>query len=537
MVIICFTYSPVQSQTPDSLDVYIKNSMHNHYIPGLSAVIIKQGKIVYANGFGFANIENNFPFTPNTVNAEIASISKTITATALMQLWEQHKFNLDEAINNYLPFKVTNPYFPDVPITFRMLLAHTSSLSTKYEATYDNFNFVKNPLPTLGKFLFDFLDPEGSLYVDSLCFHKYKPGKKWSYNGTGYALIGYLVEQISGKPFDEYCNANIFEPLCMNQTAWHFNKLDTNIISHPYQYSFEKDNFDKIGFYEYPSYPEGQLKSNAIDLAKFLWMSFNGGSIGDTHILKSETINLMHTIQIAIADTNYVKAYYGLGWATTKINGLDYWGHPGRDYCIATNMAYRPADSIGVILLTNGEDDASGMQWCTNADDIICKLFEVAETLPTKNCPNINCALVTNTCVHDKSFWVNNSSTFPSNVFPVKLGKTKICNRKDLFAILNTDENKNGQLIQQLATARLNIANSAAFANIVETVLSADSILNNYSIDDFQNQVFKPLEIKKIKSVIEKLSQYNTGKLNSDECNENFFHTKTEGTTNANKNH
>src|SRR5690349_1804285 len=122
---VLFAFENANSQTT-AVDNFILNNMNGNHTPGLSAAIIKNGKIAWSKGYGYANIEKNIPFTPNTINSEIASISKPVTTTAIMKLWEQGRFQLDDPINNYLPFAVTNPFYPNIPITFRMLLLHTA---------------------------------------------------------------------------------------------------------------------------------------------------------------------------------------------------------------------------------------------------------------------------------------------------------------------------------------------------------------------------------------------------------------------------
>ncbi|MEP7171524.1 MAG: serine hydrolase domain-containing protein, partial [Bacteroidota bacterium] len=176
-------------QSKTSLDKFILNSMANHHIPGLAASIIKDGKIVWTKGYGYANIEKNIPFTSNTANAELASISKTIAATALMKLYEQGAFQLDDPINNYLPFAVINPYFPNVPITFHMLLNHRSSIND-YNLAYSPY-LAPGTSGSLSDFLQSILVPGGAFYADSTSFYNYEPGSEFNYSNYGFALIGY----------------------------------------------------------------------------------------------------------------------------------------------------------------------------------------------------------------------------------------------------------------------------------------------------------------------------------------------------------
>src|SRR5262249_55588363 len=143
----------VNAQTTTPLDAFILKYMKDNNLPGVGVAIVKDGKLALAKGYGYADIDKDIPYTANTIQ-EIASISKPVTATALMKLWEQGLFQLDEPIDSYLPFTVRNPNFPAVPITFRMLLNHTSSIV---------HNAPGAAMP-LGLFLQNFLSPGGSLY-------------------------------------------------------------------------------------------------------------------------------------------------------------------------------------------------------------------------------------------------------------------------------------------------------------------------------------------------------------------------------------
>ena len=113
---------------PEELDEFMRKQMASIPVAGLGACIVKDGGVAWSKGYGWADIEKKIPYDPERTIQNIASVSKTITATAVMQLWEQDKFRFDDDVNDYLSFSVRNPRFPDVPVTFRQLLAHRSSI-------------------------------------------------------------------------------------------------------------------------------------------------------------------------------------------------------------------------------------------------------------------------------------------------------------------------------------------------------------------------------------------------------------------------
>lgn len=188
-----------------------------------------------------------------------------------MMLSEQDKLNLDDDINKYLPFKFHHPNYPETPITFRMLLSHTSSIRDS-DLFWNFITLKKSPvlfdsLIPMGEFLEGYLSSNGNFYSAEDNFLKDKPGTRYAYCNTGFGLVGYLVECISGLPFDKYCREVIFTPLGMKHTAWKFSDVDINMMAVPSGY----------GFYSYPTYPDGALKTSVIEFSRFLCLFINEG--------------------------------------------------------------------------------------------------------------------------------------------------------------------------------------------------------------------------------------------------------------------
>ena len=159
----------VHAQT--ALDAYILNKMEDEHISGLGAALVKDGELLWFGNYGLANREENIPVTESTIYM-LASVSKTITVTAVMQLYEDGLFELDDAVNDYLPFDVYNPNYPDSVITIKQLLTHTSAIR-------DNWDLLPYfdgdaPIP-LGDFLFDYLSVDGVNYNAALNFAEFAP--------------------------------------------------------------------------------------------------------------------------------------------------------------------------------------------------------------------------------------------------------------------------------------------------------------------------------------------------------------------------
>jgi CubicO group peptidase (beta-lactamase class C family) len=190
--------------------------MATYHIPGVAACIIKKNRVAWQGYYGLANISLNTNITDSTIFM-LGSISKTVTTTALMQLYEAGRFQLDDSVDKYVRFEVRNPNHPSVPITFRMLLTHTSSIGDNWAVLSNLYVMGDHPL-SLGTFLRRYLLP-GERYYSLGNFYRYAPGTTWNYCNVGAALCGYLVERISGIPFDQYCRDSVFVPLRMARTA------------------------------------------------------------------------------------------------------------------------------------------------------------------------------------------------------------------------------------------------------------------------------------------------------------------------------
>ncbi len=200
-------------------------------MPGISIAIIKDGRIALVNGYGWADISQQIRVTPDTIFI-MASVSKTITGTALMQLYEQGRLRLDEDINRYLPYQVRNPRFKTVPITTRQLLSHVSGIRDRY-AVYDRvYSIGDSPIP-LGDFLRDYFVP-GRKFFRPSNFYNFAPAKSYQYSNIGSALSGYVAERISGIDFGEYCKQNIFKPLKMNHSGWYLRDVPASRLASLY---------------------------------------------------------------------------------------------------------------------------------------------------------------------------------------------------------------------------------------------------------------------------------------------------------------
>jgi CubicO group peptidase (beta-lactamase class C family) len=332
-----------------NLDSIIKQQMALYHLPGLAACTITDGKISWSGYYGFQNIELKKPVTKQTLFM-LASTSKTITAAALMQLYGEGKFKMNDDINKYLPFRVINPMNSSMVITFGMLLRHRSSIRDNVEYLGPLWSANNgDPVLPLRQFLEDYLSAGGKNYNATKNFYNEKPDSAYHYSNVGIALIGYLVERIARMPFDQYCKKNIFTPLQMDNTAWFLKDLDSNQVAMPYRYSFSLNQYVKYGFGGYPDYPAGELRTSAEQLADFLIAWTQNGKFKDKRVFKADAIQLITPDDIR------------LGFYTWFLYGTDegtiLYDHNGNDNGVFTAMLFNPKNKKGVIILVNGEID------------------------------------------------------------------------------------------------------------------------------------------------------------------------------------
>lgn len=362
------TYQLPPYKTPENptlLDKQLLETMEKFRVVGLAAAVFTDNKLVWKGGYGWSNLETGRTVTYDTL-FRAASISKMVTATALMQLYEQGRFKLDDDISQYLGYEVRNPNYPDDKITFRQLLTHTSSIVDS--GAYDTI--LQGPLPLTDIDIKELLVPDGQFYEEDT-FANYQPGSNFCYSNFGTMIIGRLIEKLSGLSFEKYCSRYIFSPLNMDagfEPADIKNWKNIAVLYRPdadlENYTPTKDNFHETK----PSptaphvpgapvhSPAGGLRASCPDLAKFLQAHMNGGTYKNTRILKSDTADLMHSIQWFGNSMNGFYKQKGLNFHITDdlVPGKRLIGHAGEAYGLVGDAYYDPDRNLGMVFLING---------------------------------------------------------------------------------------------------------------------------------------------------------------------------------------
>lgn len=350
-----------QSNIDDPFERQILIIMRFAGFPSLSTGIIRDDELIYTQGYGYYDLTEEQIPNKHTIYC-LASVTKTIVGTALMQLYDQGLFDLDDDVNTVLPFDLRNPYFPDDSITFRMLLSHTSSLNTNSRNEYYWMNFSGDPPFSFfpDPYLREFLLPDGKYYHDKVWSDTVRPGETAMYANVGFDLISYLIELLSGEPFLEYCQQHIFDPLEMKNTSFNLSTLPLDQVAIPYHHflgsyyqindlpSIFGSSYDDR-YWRMRGFPAGGLYSSIHDLSHFLIAHMNHGMYKNISILSPDTIELMHTID----RDNEIR--YGLSWMEYPITQtLSATGHGGDVVGVDTWMLYNESTDTGVIYLANG---------------------------------------------------------------------------------------------------------------------------------------------------------------------------------------
>ncbi|HTF31075.1 MAG TPA: serine hydrolase domain-containing protein, partial [Flavitalea sp.] len=313
-------------------------------VVGLSVAVVKGGDIIYSKAFGLKDLESNIPLKENDI-FRIASISKSFSSTAIMQLVEGKKISLSDDFSDLVGFKVRNPRYPETIITLKMVLSHTSSINDSQ-----------------GYFNFDVINPANNKEW-SKCYNEYSPGKGYEYCNLNYNMVGAVIEKLSGERFDTYIKNHILNPLKL-YAGYCVDSLDNGLFVTLHEYDstlkfraapmayaprrVEIQNY--VRGYSTPIFsPTGGMKISAPDLARYMIMHMNKGVYKDVRIITKKSVRRM---QKTIAKEE------GYGLAITNIDNLipgkTMTGHTGSAYGLYSAMFFQPKEKFGIVVITNG---------------------------------------------------------------------------------------------------------------------------------------------------------------------------------------
>lgn len=320
------------------LDGFVPLALSRGSIAGAVVVVVKDGKILVQKGYGYSDLAKRTPVDPVNTLFRPGSVSKLFTWTAVMQLVEQGKIDLDADVNTYLDFKI--PPRNGKPITMRHIMTHTAGFEEQIKALIT----AKPPTRSLGAQLKN--------WVPNRVFDA---GTTPAYSNYATGLAGYIVERVSGTPFDDYMDRQIFAPLGMTKSTFR-QPLPSNLL--PLMSKGYRDASQKPAPFEFVSLPPaGSMSAPGSDMAKFMIAHLQQGRLGDAQILKPETAAMMHNTR-----TQLMPPLQGirLGFYDHDVNGRRVIAHGGDTQLFHTDLVLFLDDNVGIYTSYNSSGVRNG---------------------------------------------------------------------------------------------------------------------------------------------------------------------------------
>ncbi len=329
--------------------------------PGAAILVTKDGQVIYKKGFGLANIEEGIPITPET-EFRIGSITKQFTAAAILKLVEDEKIDLDDPLSKFIP-----DYPRGEEVTIHHLLTHTSGI----KSYTDKMNFQEDI--ELTKPISSEEDHIESFKYDTFNFD---PGTSWSYNNSGYFLLGYIIGQVSGKSYGDYLHEQYFKPIGMDHTGLHH--LDVKLDHEATGYGFEDGKASVAPNWEMTwAGGAGAMYSTVDDLFKWNEALFNG------KVLNDESLKVAFT-PVVLNNGKEAMPKYGYGWMIGELRGWEDISHGGGLPGFITFLTRFPEHNVTVAILTNAapQNKMNPQQASYDLTEIF--FWEDMDKLPTK---------------------------------------------------------------------------------------------------------------------------------------------------------
>jgi CubicO group peptidase (beta-lactamase class C family) len=328
--------SPAPALTKQDLETFldglIPSQLQTRNIAGAVVSVVKDGQVLFQKGYGYADLDAKKPVIADQTLFRPGSISKLFTATAVMQLVEQGKLDLDRDVNEYLDFSIPKTY-PE-PVTLRRLLTHTAG----FEETVKNL-FVAHESD---------LKPVREYLVRQMPARIFPPGKIPSYSNYGFTMAGYIVERVSGEKFERYIDNHILKPLKMSnstfdqplplQIASQMSKGYLNAAKKPRDFEFVE------------AAPAGALSTTAADMTRFMLAFLQDGTVDGVSILKPETVRQMETRQLEL---NPMICGLGITFMEYWLNPIRVIGHGGDTIYFHSDLVLVPEAHAGYFLSYN----------------------------------------------------------------------------------------------------------------------------------------------------------------------------------------
>jgi CubicO group peptidase (beta-lactamase class C family) len=322
------------------LDAFFEAKMAELHIPGAAIVVVQDGKVFLAKGYGLADLAHQTPVDPTKTAFRAGSVSKLFTWTAVMQVAERGLLDLDTDVNRYLTdFRVPDTY--PQPVTLAHLLTHTAGFEDRWIGSA-----TRGP---------EELEPLSQVLANAMPQRVEAPGVVHSYSNYGTGLAGHLVEQVSGRPFDQYVEEHILRPLGMDGTTFRQPIPEALAANMATGYTYADGTLEAAPLIYQKIGPEGAMTLTPIDMAAFMIAHLHEGEYGNIRILEPTTAQEMHRQQFTHHPELPGMTY---GFKERTINGLRVIGHGGDIHTFASQMVLIPEEDLGFFVVYNRYDDA-----------------------------------------------------------------------------------------------------------------------------------------------------------------------------------
>lgn len=330
----------------------------DHDVVSMQVAFVVGDEIVYSHAVGLKNFDSRVPASTTDLY-RIASVSKSFSGVSTMQLVDAGKLSLDADVSDIVGFRVRNPKFPEVPITVRMLLSHTSSIVDSKVSYKKSFDVTLNPATA-------------SATNVAACYSNYEPGTHYQYSNRGINLLGAVIEKVSGERFDNYVRGHILLPLGITDAGFNVDSLDRTRFASLYTINDVGDYVEQTGAYErYPQYdtyrlgidtphfsPAGGMKISILGLAEWM-LTLKRGGLGrnGVRILPADRVEQM--FQKATPDNSTVKYGFTLSVSKTLL-GFPMRGHTGSAYGLKSVLSFSLDQDFGVVVFCSSVDGEKG---------------------------------------------------------------------------------------------------------------------------------------------------------------------------------
>jgi len=333
-----------------AIERFISAELAGRKHPGSSIAVVKDGEVIWSQGFGYSDIKRGTSSTPETIYG-CASVTKPVVTIGFLQLMERGKFSLDDKVNTHLDVKIRD-IKGDEP-TVRDLLTHYTGMPMRVP-----------PLYLLGEKADDMKS-----YIVSAARMVRPRGEAWAYCNTAFTIVGHLIKQFTGVDYDEYLKEHVLKPLEMASSDFELSSMVAERLAQGYKRAGGPEN-PLIPNPPYvlgmdPADPAGSLYSTVLDLSKFLAMNMNGGEYKGKRLLKAETIRDMQRLQ---APTGKSRSGMGLTWFRTIHDGHIMLYHTGGLPDYTNHVCFYPEEKLGVCWLSNMQD---GSGWRPPAPTVL----------------------------------------------------------------------------------------------------------------------------------------------------------------------